>query len=1730
MLFCLRQGSAQTLVAGFSSSTIGGGWELPVGVAFSKTGDQLFVWEKAGKVFLNHWNSVTKTYDKQTTPVIDISPEVGNWRDMGMLGFALDPKFEMNGYIYLMYCVDRHYLMNFGTPNYNIAADDYYTATIGRITRYKTYTNAFGHLVADLDSRKILLGETKSTGFPILFDSHGVGSLAFAMDGTLLASCGDGSSYVLADIGNDPATYYEQALIDSIIRPNENVGVLRSQMLTSLNGKIIRIDPATGDGVSSNPFYESGAPRSAKSRVWAMGFRNPFRFSIKPNSGSVDPAIGDVGELYVGDVGFNSFEEVTVVKAPGSNCGWPLYEGVIFDDDFGNVTVENKDEPNPLFGTGGCTQQYFTFRQLLKQANPTNNNIIYNPCNPTVPITSKNNNRFIHRPPLLDWQHGAENSRVGIFSGDTLVAAVIGTPESKVIGTPFRGNASTGSLWYTGSMFPPSYKNTLFICDFGANWIKNLKVEYTDKLKQVSTFATDFQGIVQMVENPMDGSIFCVDIGAQAIKKISYVSNQPPVAKITADKVYGPAPLTENFSSNDSYDPEGFPLTYSWDFGDGTAPSTVASPSHVFQVSGGKPQKFTVKLTVTDKELSAMTDSIVISVNNTPPKVLITSLPRNSFYSVGPDTSYSLLASVSDLEHPADQLSYRWQTILRHNNHEHPGPVDTNKSTSVVISRIGCNGEPFHWIVKLAVTDGAGLTTYDSVKLYPGCATSVPQITTQPQSVSVCEGTTIIFQTGISEYYILPVQWQTSVDDGITWTSITGATSTTLKVSAALSESGRLFRSVWTNNKGTSYSNVAVLGVKSIPAAPTGSNVLKYCFAADVADLVASGSMIKWYGTSTGGSALGSDQLISSGVQYYATQTVNGCESTQRLPVSVLVNNAEAPSIVLDGTHSSGTPFSYNWSLVSGPNIPLIDSPTAALTTVRKLVRGNYIFRLTLDGGQSVSDVIVMVNNNDSPFVARAGYDRSMLLPNTIAKLDGSASSGKIRSYSWKKVNGPNTPSLTSPVAASTYVTGLVAGIYDFELTLTDSSMLIKKDTVRLTVLPESNTGTKPVIDQFHTASGSIGSVVNNLNVPATGSLLVLSVAQSNQPFSVFNGSQARQPDPALLYNDVSPIELGMRFRSFDDGFITGVRFFKAVGDYGTHIGELYTADGIRLAQATFTNETSSGWQTVYFSQPVLISKYTTYIVAYFSEKGNYTAYPNFFNNSVIEPPLTGLADGIDGSNGLYSYTATPSAPRNSYNKTNYWVDVLFSKADAVVSSNPPLTWIKKADAGALAGSGSAEIYAALFPRGGSITVTTDWGKGPLSTALYSLSGFDNQLNGKDSSSLNQTIAALSLPNKRTNSLFIGVAADRNAVNGSSRVYRDSTLETYYERVDSAYTAYHFRKPTGALGNYVAGLSAPTGMSAGTALFEVMGQLKIPLLADAGYNQQSILSIAPAGESVQNFCDSASLRSMKVTGNAVQWYPTLTGTQPLTFSTALQDGSRYFATQVLNGCESKERLSVDVNVTPTPPKPLISTKDNCDSSYTLSVAPGGSLLWSTADTGSSIIVRTSDSFYVARTIKGCSSPRSGVAVAPVLLVLNATAQQPLCVDDKGSVVLQATGGYGTYLFNNTPTQELAAGTYLYRVTDGHNCIREQTVVIGVDKTYWTGNIDSDWHNPLNWSTGKVPGSTTHVIVPRTTNLCIITKADAAAASLQTVQGGAVKIENSRKIYLSGKCLNLPSIQ
>src|SRR3954470_12413765 len=124
-----RAAQSTTLPPGFSEQVVGSGWTEPVGVLFEDNG-RMWVWERAGRVWIVE-NGVKMDY-----PMIDISNEVGGWRDFGLLGFALDPNFRQNGYIYLLYVVDHHHLVNYGTTNYNPSVNEYFRATIGRITRY----------------------------------------------------------------------------------------------------------------------------------------------------------------------------------------------------------------------------------------------------------------------------------------------------------------------------------------------------------------------------------------------------------------------------------------------------------------------------------------------------------------------------------------------------------------------------------------------------------------------------------------------------------------------------------------------------------------------------------------------------------------------------------------------------------------------------------------------------------------------------------------------------------------------------------------------------------------------------------------------------------------------------------------------------------------------------------------------------------------------------------------------------------------------------------------------------------------------------------------------------------------------------------------------------------------------------------------------------------------------------------------------------------------------------------------------------------------------------------------------------------------------------------------------------------------------------------------------------------------------------------------------------------
>jgi len=772
-------------------------WAEPVGAVFSKDGLQLFIWEKRGHVYVNK-RQPSGIYNKQILPVIDISAEVGNWSDHGLLGFAYDPSFSTTtgGYIYLFYVVDRHHLLTGGLPanGYNPATNHYFGATIGRITRYTTSIIG-GNLVADPASRKILLGESITTGLPVLHKSHSVGSLAFAADGTLMVTTGDGASYDDTDVGavtnNDPAihtnTYYIDALADGIITLKEDVGAFRSQMLSSLSGKLLRLDPETGDGISSNPFFDAAAPRSAKSRIWALGFRNPFRMSVKPGTGSTNPTAGDIGEIFVGDVGFGQSEELNIVKEPGQNFGWPIYEGSGPSAEpghsyWGYMYTKNRDEINPL-----CpSRDTMYFHELLKQDNAARISDIYNPseCGGEVIASGI---RYIHARPAIDWAHVPGKVFVPRYNADgEAIWPIIGTPESNVVATTdFEGNASTGGIWYTGTgnTFPPEYNNTFLVSDFGGRWIRRVGIDYTDVVTTVDDFASDANGVVCMTENPIDGSIVFITVGLigddhygtqTSVKKISYGGNIPPVAKITADNFYSSDPtLTVNFNGSTSNDPDGNIFSYAWDFGDPGSPDNLSSldnPSHTFTTTPGVPKMFNVILTVTDDEGATDDKEFIVSISNTPPQVDITSPLNDSKYTLGADTSYLLQADVTDAEQTAAQLTYAWQTSLIHNNHSHPGTIDPDVETSAVISRIGCQGDNYSWLIQLTVTDEAGLSTTRQSRIFPDCANALPLIlhkfsVTQKSSVNLVKWTTEL-ESNI-EYFEVERS-----DNGINFTAI----------------------------------------------------------------------------------------------------------------------------------------------------------------------------------------------------------------------------------------------------------------------------------------------------------------------------------------------------------------------------------------------------------------------------------------------------------------------------------------------------------------------------------------------------------------------------------------------------------------------------------------------------------------------------------------------------------------------------------------------------------------------------------------------------------------------------------------------------------------------------------------------------------------------------------------------------------------------------------------------
>ncbi|GAB3896682.1 hypothetical protein GCM10028803_14540 [Larkinella knui] len=639
-----------------------------VGFTFDKNG-AMYVWGIDGRV------TRVDPQTKQKSQLLDISGEIGRYDDFGLLGMALDNNFLTNGRFYLYYVIKY--------------ASVKWQGTYARITRYEANKDD-GFRSIKPNSRKVLIGDpdpnNPSKGvpgdcIPLTSSSHAGGGISMGEDGTLLIPTGDGAAPAF-DQGSYSESYYSQSIQNGFITAAENIGSYRSQVDYSLSGKVLRINPENGDGVPGNPNYDPSAPRSIKSRIFASGLRQPFRSSVRPNTGSGDINSGNPGALYVGDVGFTDWEEINVIKK-GANYGWPFEEGMV-----------------------PSTRPYSKTE--------------YKPAGVTF---SK---------PSIAWRSGP-----GQVNRNGTMTAVSNTPAGVL-----PGYCSIGGSWHPGGgNYPAEYQNAYYFADFNGGWISKMSFD-SDNQPQPETLTklldggSSYQYITCIAFNPIDKNMYYLrypEDGGERVRRVVYngsTGGSPPVAIILADKTNGASPLTVKFTGNTSYDPEGKAITYAWDFGDNTS-STSANPEHTFTTNATS-TAFTVKLTVTDPDGKTSQTTKVITVssaNNTAPVIVSTSIDALTQMNLDEIRNINLSAVITD-ETPANQLSYKWTVSLFHNDHQHDDFITTSQTSTASLPPIGCDGTLTFWYgVKLEVTDAGGLKSETIRYIYPDCPGTAQTIT-----------------------------------------------------------------------------------------------------------------------------------------------------------------------------------------------------------------------------------------------------------------------------------------------------------------------------------------------------------------------------------------------------------------------------------------------------------------------------------------------------------------------------------------------------------------------------------------------------------------------------------------------------------------------------------------------------------------------------------------------------------------------------------------------------------------------------------------------------------------------------------------------------------------------------------------------------------------------------------------------------------------------------------------
>lgn len=508
-----------------------------------------------GKIYITEKSGIVRVIKEgQTLPAPFVTLSANTQSERGLLGITLDPNYSTNKYVYLVY-----------------------TAASPLEFRVSRFT----------DSSDVGINETILFATPINPSgaTHMGGGIAFGTDGKIFFTTGDNT------LGEDRV----------------------SQNLNSHFGKLLRINP-DGSVPSDNPFY---GQTDKKSEIWAYGFRNPFRFSIR----------GD-GVPVVADVGGDFWEEVDLVEK-GGNYGWPDCEG---------------------FNTGNCSNPEF-------------------------------------KAPFFAYPHNGQSASI------------------------------TGGMYFTGDQLPQEFQGNYFYGDYVRGFIKRLTFDGSGN--PVEQSFDDEAGTAVTIKQGPDGALYFITIYPGTLYKVYFsTENQQPTARINATPTYGDAPLTVNFSGTTSSDPENQPLTYIWDFGDGTN-STEENPVHTYPQNG----RFSVKLIVNDGEKSSLEAVQVITVGDTAPVPTIISPVEGKTYNGG--EIISIEGSATDKEEgELGGAAFSWEIIRYVDDFQEVHRTFTGQKNATWVTRSdGKRSANQRYEIKLTVKDASGLSTTVSRTIYPNVVT-----------------------------------------------------------------------------------------------------------------------------------------------------------------------------------------------------------------------------------------------------------------------------------------------------------------------------------------------------------------------------------------------------------------------------------------------------------------------------------------------------------------------------------------------------------------------------------------------------------------------------------------------------------------------------------------------------------------------------------------------------------------------------------------------------------------------------------------------------------------------------------------------------------------------------------------------------------------------------------------------------------------------------------------------